>query len=470
MLIPFFRTFSLLALFIFAGLSPALASHLIGGQVYYRYLGANRYEFTLIIYEDCYQGQPEAIQQDAPAYLGVFKAGSTIAMDTSIQVLTTEIIPVYLYDHCNEAPTAQSCLMKKTFLDTFTLPASPDSYVVAYQRCCRSAALENVSLAGSTGMTYFCTVPSSAMVTGNSSAVFRNLPPYIACLNHAMVYDHSATDPDGDSLSYELAAAYTGGDPNNVKPLPVAPPYSSVQYMSPFFAGMPLASSTGIEIDPVTGMLTGRPSLSGRYLMCVRCNEWRGGVKINSVQLEYQLLVTPCAPTTSSIAVNAGDDTTILVGNDAFLHFTTSAPVTSFTWSPAIYLNDSSLANPTAHFTDAGAFTYVLHAVTDSGCDGYDTVHINVLSSLNTNVPSAFTPNGDGKNDVFLPLPAGQHGAVKRFKVFDRRGVLLYDGTSAWDGSYQGDRQDMDTYYWELQYVDSKGNTVWKKGAVTLVR
>jgi gliding motility-associated-like protein len=80
-------------------------------------------------------------------------------------------------------------------------------------------------------------------------------------------------------------------------------------------------------------------------------------------------------------------------------------------------------------------------------------------------VPNVFTPNGDGHNDYFMPN--------YEMQVFDRNGMLLYSGTinsKGWDGTYNGEKMDPDTYFYILHYTDYKGQTQTKKGYITLIR
>jgi gliding motility-associated-like protein len=80
-------------------------------------------------------------------------------------------------------------------------------------------------------------------------------------------------------------------------------------------------------------------------------------------------------------------------------------------------------------------------------------------------VPNVFTPNNDGHNDRFM--------AGYDLKVFDRNGILVYEGNklgNGWDGKYNGQSLDSDTYFYILQYTDYQNNAKTLKGYVTLVR
>jgi len=76
-------------------------------------------------------------------------------------------------------------------------------------------------------------------------------------------------------------------------------------------------------------------------------------------------------------------------------------------------------------------------------------------------IPNTITPNGDGKNEVFM---AGSH-----VQIYNRNGILLYDGNNGWDGKYRGTYVANDTYYFVL-YYESGHKTKTKLGYITIVR
>jgi gliding motility-associated-like protein len=86
-------------------------------------------------------------------------------------------------------------------------------------------------------------------------------------------------------------------------------------------------------------------------------------------------------------------------------------------------------------------------------------------------VPSAFTPNGDGRNDFLYPLNAYKATQLK-FRVYDRWGQLLFitnDWTRKWDGTVGGKRMTQGVYVWMLDYTDDKNNRISKKGTTMLI-
>ena len=100
-----------------------------------------------------------------------------------------------------------------------------------------------------------------------------------------------------------------------------------------------------------------------------------------------------------------------------------------FAWNPPTGLNNPDIANPVAILTENQQ--YVLTVQSPAGCSATDTINIIVYKvKPGLYVPNAFTPNGDGNNDVFRPIPIGMK-AINYFKVYNRRGQLIFSNDTA---------------------------------------
>ena len=87
-------------------------------------------------------------------------------------------------------------------------------------------------------------------------------------------------------------------------------------------------------------------------------------------------------------------------------------------------------------------------------------------------VPTAFTPNRDGKNDVIRPIPVGI-SKIEYFRVFNRWGQMVFNTTvngEGWDGKISGKDQGTNVFVWIVQGIDYTGKVVTAKGTVTLIR
>jgi gliding motility-associated-like protein len=115
---------------------------------------------------------------------------------------------------------------------------------------------------------------------------------------------------------------------------------------------------------------------------------------------------------------------------------------------------------------------YRVTASTTAGCKGEGYVRIRVYKGPDVYVPTGFTPNGDGKNDKFIPFPVGMK-SITYFKVFNRWGQQIFSTTSlntGWDGTLGGVEQPTGTYAWMIQGLTKDNKIITKKGTITLIR
>jgi gliding motility-associated-like protein len=168
----------------------------------------------------------------------------------------------------------------------------------------------------------------------------------------------------------------------------------------------------------------------------------------------------------------ATHDTLLSTGQPYQLHadggYTTNTD--HFAWTPATGLDDPFSADPVA--IGLQDITYKVKMDNLFGCTLTDTVHITYYKGPDIYLPAAFTPNGDGMNDVFRPFPVGMQ-KLEFFRVFDRWGRQVYQTQAylaGWDGSVNGRQYPAGTYIWEVRGKDYNNKTIFKKGTVLLLR
>lgn len=173
--------------------------------------------------------------------------------------------------------------------------------------------------------------------------------------------------------------------------------------------------------------------------------------------------------------VDAGDDQTLVAGSQAQLQ-ATGHFVDFYRWTPAGTLDCDTCAGPVASMSVTT--TYYVDGTSKYGCRDYDSVTIHLYcDNSQVFVPNSFTPNGDGKNDVFYPRGTGVQG-IKAFRVYNRWGELLFertnidinDASNAWDGSYKGGTPRADVYVYIVEATCSTGEPLFLKGDVTIIR
>ncbi|MFN8309316.1 MAG: PKD domain-containing protein [Chitinophagales bacterium] len=166
---------------------------------------------------------------------------------------------------------------------------------------------------------------------------------------------------------------------------------------------------------------------------------------------------------------DAGLDTTIWRNTEAILHASTDAD--SFYWWPGELVLEPLKANaPTRPLQTS---TYWLFTVSQYGCRNKDSVTVFVEPHTIVMLPTAFSPNGDGENDVFRIVQYLNIASLQAFDVYNRWGQKTFstnDINAGWDGKRNGEPADIGVYTWIITATTYDGDKVLKKGNVTLLR
>lgn len=389
--------YAVLLLFILLLPLAGSATHIVGGELYYDYLGGNQYRVTLKVYRDCINGQ--APFDGVPAsgggviypLLTIYdNAGNFIRQDTFPSPVITNV-PPSINSNCITTPNSV-CVEEGVYTKTITLTPLAGGYHIVYQRCCRNASILNLSGPGNLGATYAEHIPGPEEVIVNSSPRFKKFPPLFLCNGSQINFDHSATDPDGDSLVYSLCTALNGlsaccpaiGSGGTCAPCPgTPPPFSPVPFINPYNGSYPLASSPAIAVNSSNGFMTGVPNINGQWVVGVCVQEYRAGQLIGTHRREFQFNVVNCI---IQIKADYNDQSSpAFVGNILLPNqFCTGRTVdfTNFSQGSTFYHWDfgvagtsadtSNLANPSYTFPDTGL--YIITLIADPGKTCSDTI------------------------------------------------------------------------------------------------
>ncbi|MCH2223862.1 MAG: PKD domain-containing protein [Crocinitomicaceae bacterium] len=284
---------------------PASASHIVGGDIYYDYLGNNSYKFYISIYRDC---NSTGAQFDNPLNLTIYSGNGLFVQNVEVPFPGSDLVPVVFNNPCVTPPT-NICTENAIYTTIVVLPPTASGYTISYQRCCRGPNITNIMNPGDTGFTLSCQIPGTANSNYiNSSPRFNNYPPLLLCNNEDLIFDHSATDPDGDLLQYQLVTPNSGASGLNPQPTTAPPPpYAPIFWVGGHTAAQPLGPGSTINIDPNTGLLTASPNLLGLYVVGIRVSEFRNGVEINSITRDFLFRVFNCNLQLESILPNQED-------------------------------------------------------------------------------------------------------------------------------------------------------------------
>lgn len=167
----------------------------------------------------------------------------------------------------------------------------------------------------------------------------------------------------------------------------------------------------------------------------------------------------------------AGRDTAVIAGQPLQFNATGGE---SYTWTPPTGLNNTSIADPIGTYEGSfDSIRYFVDVRDAIGCSDQATVMVKIYkTNPRVFVPTAFTPNRDGKNDVVRPIAVGL-SKLEYFRIYNRWGQLVFETTvngRGWDGKINGVEQGTQTYVWIVKGQDFTGKTVFDKGTLTLIR
>ena len=163
----------------------------------------------------------------------------------------------------------------------------------------------------------------------------------------------------------------------------------------------------------------------------------------------------------------AGNDTIVATGQPLQLN---ASGGTAYSWQPSTGLNNSMIEDPVAVLLKDQV--YVVSVKNGDGCEGRDTVNIKVYNGPELYLPTAFTPDHNGLNDVFRVTAPGLK-QLDYFRVYDRWGKLVFetrDARKGWDGTLNGVEQSTGVYVWIVKGTDYRDEQLFRKGTVTLIR
>lgn len=563
-----------------ANFSDAKASHIVGGEFNYQYLGNDSFFVKIKVYRDQINANPGATFDD-PLRIYVYDENNNYLYTRFVNRPPNFVLVPVIDDPCFvEPPRVITEVI--AYEDVIYVPNVKPGYKFSYMRCCRNNDILNIesinALTGQvtdaslTGANYPAYVSEVTLDNGNPE--FNNYPPLAICVNEPLVFDHSATDPDGDSLVYKICTPFTGGFGNALPDLvfgdPVlqAPPFQEVLWVSPYgldnvMGGIPMA------IDPQTGILTATPNTIGRFVVAICVEEYRDGVFLAEHRRDFQFNIVDCGKfyeagfdfegvpkidtinetvlllcdTTTSKQFtstddddadyywNFGDGTTstekdpfhTFPGNGSYQvtqvvgvgqscadtitktilveravigadfgyqvgavnndqvpvqfqdNSNASEPIISWSW----LFGDGEtgdVQNPLHSYEQSDTFDVTLFIYAANGC--CDQTRKRLFFPLieeceigEVFIPNAFSPNGDGLNDLFRPTSLFIN--AMELEIYDRWGNLVYEGTdfvNGWDGRLDGKDLPADTYGYIMRLFCVGGANVLKKGNVTLVR
>lgn len=423
-------------------LSPdiVMARHIIGGEITYKYLsttanGQNRYRFTMKIYRDCLGG---GAGFDNPAEIAIYRGNYTVNVridefGVGYQSITklTPIPPPCV----TQLPNV--CVEEGIYVFERTLPVLiNESYYIVYQRCCRNQTIKNIITPGDHGATYMVELTAEAQALKNNSPTFNNFPPIIICNNIPFMFDHSATDEDGDQIFYSFCNPLAGGG-NILNPPglygcfgavpspPCGPPFDFIPFVGPnYSAANPMGGNPQITINNTTGLISGTPNSLGQFVVGVCIQEFRGATLLSTVRRDFQFNVAECTPTvlanikSDSIAgprkfvINSCGENTVTFQNLSVQQSSIFGFEWRFNLKTSTFI-DKNNWNATVTFPDTGQYNGTLYLNPGSPCADTAFIAVNIYPGINADFKFAYDTCIAGPV-AFTDLSTGE-GVVNRW-------------------------------------------------------
>jgi gliding motility-associated-like protein len=287
----------------------ANATHLIGGNLGYEYIGqfSGNYRFKIILttYTDCappsnFQTGPEQTIADIGVYehdlqnspMGGGPSKSFVASVNMSLVLVERIDP-NIPNGCNIG--TGTCIDKAVYEGLIDLPLNFSGYHVFYERCCRNGTIVNLVPQESMSFHAYLSPP----LLENSSPVFTDDPVPFLCAGDTTTLLNSAIDPDGDMLVFSFVQPYDAQASSTTDPAP-GPPGSldwtinTVTYAGGYSLSQPFGTGGYTNINASTGLTTYYPPATGDYVIAVEIKEYRNGNLIGVTRRDLQVLVLSC--------------------------------------------------------------------------------------------------------------------------------------------------------------------------------
>lgn len=403
------RFFALTALLILLIPQSLLARHIIGGEITYRYLGttpagANRYQFTMKIYRDCFGG---GAGFDSPAEMAIYRGTYTDnSLLESFRIFAPTITRLTPIPPPCVTQLPNVCVEEGVYVFERTLPVLlNESYFIVYQRCCRNQTIKNIVMPGDIGATYMVELTAAAQQLNNSSPTFNNFPPIIICGNIPLTFDHSATDPEGDIITYSLCAPFRGGGPllsgsallgcNGALPTPpCAPPFSLVPYVVPSYSATnPMGGNPQVTINSQNGLITGTPNELGQFVVGVCIQEFRGATLLSTIRRDFQFNVAECTPTVLAriqsdsivgpkrFVLNSCGNNTITFQNQSLQQSSIINWEWRFNLKTSTFVDNTNW-NTTVTFPDTGAYLGVLYLNPGKPCADTANIQVNIFPEI----------------------------------------------------------------------------------------
>lgn len=261
------------------------ASHFLGNDIRMEQIGANQYKIILRI---------------ASTFGGITLNSSSVMVfeeNTNTLIATKSLSLDSTRTASSTIGGTQYGFIIKYYSDTIQLANNINGYYVSSNHCCRNMVVNHTP---NGGVVFTCENTNPAITGGNSNPKFVDYPDslfMVIGMNRSL--DFSCTDLDGDSLVYSIVNPFDNTSSGGSKP------FNLLGYNAAFNLLNLLGPATSISINSSTGIVTARPAQLGQFVIAVKCEEYRNGVKIGQVIRD---VVIPAINASFPTSINESDE------------------------------------------------------------------------------------------------------------------------------------------------------------------
>ena len=394
---------------------------------------------------------------DSDSYLWDFGNGDTtsVIFEPVITFDTAGVYQVYLY------VTDSICLLTDTAEITITVTDSLSLSAIPDQELCITTSIDFIAYASGAATSYIWSSNinfTDTLNTDITDSVWTHTPSgpmtyYINASNSGCSgIDSVVVDFIGSALILTANDSICAGEQTTVTATNTNPTISFNYVWTP---------DSVIVAPSIINSVTVNPTNSQYIYVTATSNT--GCVVNDSIQIYVGNIPTPSVIATASETLVAEGSTVQLIGEPSGL---------IYTWSPG-----QGVVNVNGQITDAVVDQTTIYTltVTDGICAKIDTVLITTFQFICGDpylyIPNAFSPNGDGENEILYVRGALVEEMV--FRIYDRWGEMVFesfDRTDGWDGTFRGKALDPDVYDYYLDVTCVGGDEAIVKGNITLLR
>jgi gliding motility-associated-like protein len=367
----------------------ASATHVRGGEIFYTYLGRSivdpnndSFRITVRLFRKC----PDAsgvITPDLPTLISVSFNNQSDGLQVQSEFIDqTSLTQIYKreFNCINNPPII--CFDVGLYIKNITLTRTLQGYTARTVGCCRINGITNVTVQNQSGYCYITKIPGSDVLAdyeGNSSPEFELKDSAIVCRRNYFTLPFSANDSvDHDQLRY----FFHPGLNSTGSGVPGSSGWH-LQYNTAagYTATQPLGNE--VFIDSSTGVISGIAPGPGLYVVSVRIDEYRRGIKINEHFKDFILNIASCDIASANLPPNG-----FVACVDSTAQFYTlgqSGAVNTYLWQfndPNLPTASSNLPTPNYKYSDTGVFTVRLTVNAGQRCSNSNTTKVFVAPSI----------------------------------------------------------------------------------------